>query len=300
VAGFLLVAAVWGVTAWGAAKTWRFVRQPSSDIGGRQTSTRFGLLLGATLGLAAIAFHSVVDFNMYIPANALLMVWLLAVVNCQLRFATERHWVSLGWLHKLPASALLLAAVGAIGWQSTRHAGENYWRARAALIADPATPAKARDLERALAWEPANDETAGWLGEVHRLLSEDRGSDYVEQARQAIHWFDAARHLNPLEARWELGRGWCLDWIDREAESSPAFSRGEELDPNGYFTMNQIGLHYMQTRDYAAAQPWFERSAALYWLDNPVARSYLDIIERNLLRAATNAPGGVFEPGVRR
>ena len=296
-AGLALVATAWALVGVGVRKTWGFVRNTASDIGGRQSSTRFAFVLGASLGLAAIFFHSVVDFNMYIPANALLMVTLMALLTCHLRFATERYWVTMRIPLKLLLSLVLVTGSAYVGWQSLRHAGENAWLARAALLADPASAQKADLLQRAFNCEPNNPETAYAIGYVFRVLSSDGGADCVELANRAMSWFDRAARLNPWDARDELEHGWCLDWVNREKESGPYFDRGEQLDPNGYFTMDCIGVHYVKILNYAAARPWFERSLALYWLDNPIARSYLEIIDRNLLSAATNSLQPVFEAG---
>ena len=296
-AGFVLVAAAWALVGLGVAKTWSFVRNTPSDIGGRQSSTRFAFVLGGALGLGAIFFHSTVDFNMYIPANALLAVTLMALLSCHLRFATERYWVTAKLPIKLLVSAVILAGSAYLGWQSSRHVRENFWLARAARITDPATRQGAELLQKAFAAEPKNSETANAIGEIYRVLSADGGDDYTEMASRAMSWFDRAKQLNPWDGRNYLGDGWCLDWINREKEAPPYFARAEQLDPNGYYTMDCIGLHYMQIRDYAAARPWFERSLALYWIDNPIARSYLEIVERNLLSAATNSLAPAFEVG---
>ena len=49
-----------------------------------------------------------------------------------------------------------------------------------------------------------------------------------------------------------------------------------------------IGLHYVQSGNFAAAKPWFERSLRLEGKDNPIARSYLQIVNSRMLEAATN------------
>jgi hypothetical protein len=60
------------------------------------------------------------------------------------------------------------------------------------------------------------------------------------------------------------------------------------LDPNGYFTVANIGIHYVEIGDLAAAKPWFERSLRLQEQDNQIARSYLTLINTRLMQAATN------------
>jgi tetratricopeptide (TPR) repeat protein len=83
----------------------------------------------------------------------------------------------------------------------------------------------------------------------------------------------------------------CLDWLGHYAEAGPYFSRAEALDPNGYFTVANIGWHYVQVEDYAAARAWLARSLQLYWQENVIASSYLKIAERELgERASGQSP----------
>ena len=103
-----------------------------------------------------------------------------------------------------------------------------------------------------------------------------------------MQWFSARMKLNP----WD-GYGYpALRHVPGLAGSAggggPYFCRADELDPNGYFTLANIGLHYVHLGDYAAAKPWFERSLRLQGRDNPIARNYLQIADRKLTEAATN------------
>ncbi len=95
VVGAGLVASAWVLLYWGVLKAWKSVRGPKDDFA-RKTSNRFAFAVGASLGLLAILLHSAVDFNMQIPANAILAVALMALLSSHLRFATERYWFSLG------------------------------------------------------------------------------------------------------------------------------------------------------------------------------------------------------------
>jgi hypothetical protein len=86
-----------GVVTFGAGlrKTWKYVRPTENDFG-RGMSNRFAFFLGASAGLFALTVHSVVDFNLHIPANAILGVTLLALLSSNLRFATVTGWVRAG------------------------------------------------------------------------------------------------------------------------------------------------------------------------------------------------------------
>ena len=68
------------------------MRGGNNDFGSN-ASNKFALVLGASVGLVAILMHSVVDFNMQVPANAILAVTLMALLSTHLRFATDDHWV---------------------------------------------------------------------------------------------------------------------------------------------------------------------------------------------------------------
>lgn len=80
----------------------------------------------------------------------------------------------------------------------------------------------------------------------------------------------------------------CLDQLDRHAEAGPYYRRAEALDPNGYFTVANIGWHYVQTGDYLAARAWLERSLRLDdSSENVIGRDCLDLVKRKLVENAS-------------
>jgi len=298
VAGAAIVAAAWLLLGLGTAKTWRYVWPATGDLGGKQGSNKFAFVLGATLGLVALLVHSVVDFNLHIPANAILAITLMALLVSHLRFATERYWWRAGGATKTILSLALLAVAGYLGWQGVGRAAENVWLTRAEG-ASPFSLAQVGYLKQAAAAEPLNPDTARALGEAYRHQSQEGGEFYQGQeginyealAKEAIKWYELAIKLNPWDGRAQLGLGWCLDWLDRKEESGAHFARAELLDPNSYYAMNCIGLHYVEQGNYAAARSYFERSAHLEPRDNPIAVNYLKIVQQRMLEAATNGAG---------
>lgn len=287
VVGAALVASAWVLLALGVAKTWRAVRGDPADLGVKKGSNRFAFLLGASLGLLALLCHSALDFNLHIPANAILAVALMALLTSHIRFATERYWARVGAGIKAFASAALLAGVLCLGLQGWRHAQEYVWLQRAASQPNFSS-AQIQCLEKAFAAEPKNADTAFAIGEAFRIQSRDGGDNYLDLAARAMVWYGRSIKLNPWHDPSYLRCGWCLDWLGRKAESGAYFDRAAQLDPNGFFTMANIGLHYVELEDYAAAKPWLERSLRLQWDDNPIAHSYLQIVNHNLIEAATN------------
>jgi tetratricopeptide (TPR) repeat protein len=255
-------------------------------LGEERNSNKFAFVLGASLGLAAILVHSVVDFNMHIPANAILAITLMALLSSHLRFATDRYWVTVKPWGKVVASVAVLASLGYLGQQGWRHTNEYVWLQRAAG-APAFSPAQAACLKEAFTAEPMNAETAYAIGDAYRVQSAEGGSNYIELAEEAREWFGRSIKLNPWRGDGYLRYGWCLDWLGRTAESAHYFELASQMEPNGYFVTANIGLHYVQAGDFAAAKPWFERSLNLE-PDNPIARSYLQIVKSRLQEAATN------------
>ena len=294
-AGGIIVLAGMAAFAAGLWETRKRVRRAEKDLGGRGTSNRFAFFLGASAGLLALAVHSAVDFNLHIPANAILGVTLLALLTSNLRFATERYWLSARLPVRMLATVALACGVAYLGWQGWRR-GNEYVRLQRAQSPSLLVLDRAALLEKAFAAEPENFETAYDIGEAYRLQSFEGGPDLSRLlAEKAMLWYARARQLDPFDGYNELRTGMCLDWLDRHAEAGPHYRAAERLDPNGYFTAANIGWHYVQTGDYLAAREWLERSLRLEWDQNTISRSYLDLVDKRL---AENASGkSLLPPG---
>jgi Flp pilus assembly protein TadD len=232
---------------------------------------------------------------MHIPANAILATTWIALLSGHLRFATERWWVSAGQVMKITATMVFTAGTFYLGQQTWRRGSELVYLERAAK-APTNSPQQAQSLTQAFRVEPMNFETAYRIGEAFRRQSQAGGQDYPELqgenyvalAQKAMDWFQRAIKLNPWHGYSYLGYGWCLDWLDRKTESGPYFARAEELDPNGYFTIANVGVHYVEIGDLAAARVWFERSLRLEGQNNHIAQNYLVLVNARLIQSATN------------
>jgi O-antigen ligase len=284
IAGVALVASALTLLGAGVVKTWKAVARTPSDLGARG-SNKFALLLGATMGLIAILVHSLVDFNMHVPANAILAVMLMALLTSCFRFASDKHWFAARIPAKIFATIFLVAGMSYLGRQGILRAQEFHFLTQAKL-AENDPDAHLAALQRAFAVEPKNPATAYDIGEAFRLKSWDGGEDYAELATNAMTWYERGEKLNPYDGYNFLRTGMCLDWIGQHEKAAPQFDRAVELDPNGYFTTANVGWHYAQIKDYAAAKVWFERSLHLWWDHNEIAENYLKICDQKLLEGA--------------
>jgi O-antigen ligase len=284
--GALLIVAAWGSFYWGVFRSWKFVQRAQNDFATKR-SNKSSFVLGGALGLFAILLHSFVDFNMHIPANAILAVSLMALVTAYFRFATEKYWHTVHGPMRMTLTLFLAGGVVYLGIQSWRRTIETHW-----LVQAEELPYYSKEqlsvLQKAFAVEPKNFETAYLIGEGYRMTSWQGGEDYKELARTAMLWFKRSMELNPLDPYSVMRYGMCLHWIGQHAEADAYFKRAYELDPNGFYTLAHIGWHYVQLENWAVAKEWFEKSLNLYWRDNPIARSYLEIVNRKLAEAGTS------------
>jgi O-antigen ligase/Flp pilus assembly protein TadD len=295
-AGAVLITSTLGLVIAGLVSTWRKVRPATRDIAQKTGSNKYAFLFGASLGLLAIMLHSVVDFNLHIPANAILAVALTALLTGYTRFSTDRFWFrARAWL-RVPITLILVATVCVLAQQGVGQFQEHTWLARAE--ASPAfSTRQIYCLKQAFIVEPKNGETAWQVGEALRRQAQEGGyhyedaaaGDYPSLTREAMEWFQRSAKLNPLNNNPWLGYGWCLDWLERHEEAEVYFWKAEQLDPNNYFNMFKIGLHYVEKGDYSAARPWFERSIRLQADPTKIAVPYLAIANDRLMEAATNA-----------
>jgi O-antigen ligase len=270
------------------AGTWKAVWPDPHDFG-RGMSNRFAFFLGGSAALLALAIHSVGDFNLHIPANALLGVCLLALLTGQFRMATSHYQFQASTPVKVLLVALLAGGISYFSVQGYRRGEEFAWQTRAANANLPLLE-RVDLLKKAFAFEPADFETTYQIGELYRIQSFQGGEDYESLAQDAMQWYARGMKLDPYDGYNFMDYGMCLDWLDRHDEAETYFNRAEALDPNGYFTIANIGWHYVQTGDFAAARVCFIRSIRLEGNENDIAQSYLEIVQNKLIENASGQP----------
>jgi O-antigen ligase len=266
VTGLAIIAAACALLYYGALKTWPALCQADLEAGGSRKSDRSAFLMGACMGLLAILFHSVVDFNMHVPANAVIAVTLMALISAQWRFATERFWKDPRRLGKILLTVIMAAAMAWLAAQGARRGREAFWQHR---VADETASWDDRlaGLEKACEAEPANYENSYNLGEYYRLCSLEGNPGCEVLARQALPWYAKSMASNPLDAFVPMRQGMCLDWIGETNRAGAYFDRAEKLDPNNSKVAFFLGRHCVELGDYPAARRWFLRSLDLRWND---------------------------------
>jgi tetratricopeptide (TPR) repeat protein len=285
-AGGLLALAGAGLVLAGVAQTWGRVRRSETDFG-RTLSNRFAFFLGALGGLAALAAHCLVDFILHVPADALVAVTLLALLSSNLRFATERYWHNLRLPVKALATLVLAAGMGYLGWQEYRLGHEAAGLARADQIPEY-SPARARALQTAWAYEPMNSVTAYELGECYRVTGFADATNSPALLDTAMRWYQRSAQLNPhWEMPW-LREGNTLDFLEQYDQAGPLYHEADLRDPNGYYVAANLGVHYLGQRNFTAARIWLLRSLDLRRKDNAIAEKCMPVVDQELFIDAGN------------
>jgi O-antigen ligase len=268
-------------------KTWHHVRRSENDFKTGQ-SNRFAFYVGAIGGLLALSVQCVVDFTLHVPADAAVGIILLALLMSNLRFSTEKYWTNLRTPLRIAVSIILVGMIGYLGRQAWQRTQEIRWLNIAQTHPDPFTIEHVTALEGAFAVDSKNFDTAYEIGEAYRLQSFQGGNDYETQARNALGWYERSWKLNPYDGYNHLSAGMCLDWLDKHDAAEAEFRKAEALDPNGYYTVADIGWHFVQAQDDAAARQYFLRSLRLMTGGNDVAQNYLRLTEQRLMDKASN------------
>ncbi len=275
--GLLALCAV-GTLGWGVLRTWKYVRR-SNEISTR-TSNRSAVVLGCTVGLLAILFHSVTDFNLHIPGNAVTAMALLAILTSHIRFATERFWVNPGIPGRLIVSIVILGGGGYMGWQFSRLAPETYWLAK---FYAPATDEQRLDyLKKAHAAEPKDAAVVVAIGEQLRKKAFDGDEGWEELTRQAIPWFEMGAQLNKWNPFNYTNLGACYDWLREHDKANEFFEKALTLDPQGHWVLFWNGWHKLQRGELVEARKFFQDSYNFNWQDNPEAKKYVEIVDSKL------------------
>ena len=220
-------------------------------------SHSLALSLAALCSVAAYTVHSFVDFNLHIPANALLMAFIFALLanpgdSTSLELASHRDSPprlprTVRFL--LPLLGVWLIATG-IRRLPAEYLGE---RARAiltdgeSLLSEPQLQRAAEYASRALQWDSANPRLHYYAGEARVGLAE-LAADPATRKRlclDAIAAYRKALEITPQDAFLHALIGGAFDSLGRFDEAEPHIQRALELDP-----------HYGQIR-------WFHASHLL-------------------------------------
>ena len=210
-------------------------------------SNSLALTVGALSSVAAYMIHSAVDFNLHIPANALVMALVFGLLanpgSIPASTKTGEHAptftlpVPVRFVAPFLGACLLIAGVPLVP--------ATYYTYRTERILSDwkymENPELAREAEKfarlALERDPKNPDLYRSLGETQFALANLSSHLPEVQNRylsESVEIYRKALELAPMDRNLVLAVAWSLDDMRRFSESDPLFQRALELDPQSY------------------------------------------------------------------
>jgi len=248
VAGTALVASAWVLVYWGGVLGLEIRAGPLTDFARKRATSR--RLRRGQRWVAGDAAALATDFNLHIPANAILAVAADGAVE-------QPAAVRLGALLVQPALAskcaatLVLLADWRI-WDTRDGAGRGRIVAARAMRTPAVFVCAHCGAGKAAEAQPMNFATTMRLGSATGPKSSTaRARNPGPWRERPMEWYQRGMKLDPYDGYNWLRYGMCLDKFSpdegRRREAEPYYKRADELDPNGYYMSANIGWHYMQT-----------------------------------------------------
>ena len=231
---------------------------------------RLALTLAAIAAVAAYAAHSLVDFNLHIPANAMLMGFIFGLLanpgELTETASVGDERATIGARIALPAAAVWIAIVALPTFPAEFHAEP----ARRALRAEHYGQAIA-SVQAGLEWDEKNPFLWLHLGQAHASLAEAntnaaQAGEFWQAAAQA---FERGLKLYPHEQWLMLGMGGALDGLRRYKEADAIYQRATEWNPTSAVVRYQHGAHLLLAGRFDEAEAEFKKSLECWF--NPAA-----------------------------
>jgi O-antigen ligase len=271
-----------------------FYRQARWFTRAEHPSETRAFALGAIVAVTILLIHSWFDFNMHIPANALLMATILgftaAVPDREERFVRVRLSNPVKYLIALGT----LVAIGAGGWAFAKVA-------RASLLTDLGESAK-KYLDYPVAIDHLNRATAldprfplPWirLGDVYRSqarwrLGPEKQQERIALAQEAIAAYTRALALNPRRTEAILGLGGAFELANEPEKALRQYILATETDPSNSLTHFTLGRFYKERGEMKLAEASLRKAHTIV-NESSIVLNLLEIDEERA-RQQTNDP----------
>jgi tetratricopeptide (TPR) repeat protein len=209
------------------------------------------VVVAASAAWCALLIHSAVDFNLHIPANAMILLS-LAGLGLRLLPGEEfpRHWsrVALAPLGRWLGILLFLFAL-AFGAEIARTAlGDIAYERALDHASYVPTDQSLEGVQEALSYDPSNTNAILLKGDLYRVRALYQ-KDFIArlgEAQHALEAYQAALKGNPLDDTIEGRLGLTFDLMRRYPEAFFCYRAACTAQPyEGYF-WSALGNHYWQ------------------------------------------------------
>jgi O-antigen ligase len=222
------------------------------------SSPDVALVIGAFSAIAALLLHSVVDFNMHIPANAWVVAFLFGILASPQTPSSASDTNAThtpGWWRWLG----LAVAIVLLGFSVKLLPGEIFAEKARVALRDDRNGDALEAAKRGLRWEKKNPFLYGHKAEAEHFLT--LTAPDPETARMwdgdAANDYEIALKLFPQDTGLLLKRAQILDLLGRFPEAEDIFQRLFQIDPLFGNVYSYYGLHWQLQRRMQAAELCF-------------------------------------------
>lgn len=200
---------------------------------GRPRSDALALTLGSLGAVSALIAHSVVDFNMHIPGNALVFSFLFGILANPGadRPAEPPKWLSSVVLLRGLAVPLGVAIMALV---IPRIKGERLSEQARAALRDKKYTECVGLAKDAIAAQPVNFHNYFYLGEANRVIALNLGMPAVRPLyfQKAVNAFREGLKLFPKDETLMVRYAQSLDGMGQYRDAENAYRSAIDLDPN--------------------------------------------------------------------
>jgi len=256
-------------------------------------SNELAFIIGILAGFAALAVHSIVDFNLHIPANALAAAVLFGIL-ANPRSPTPEE-TPRGRIDNVPLRlAPVLVGALLVAVAVPRVLPELFTELARVAVRDQMPEVAIRHAQRGIAWDARNPNLYGYLGDAKHMLAlaEKNPAERVKLQRESAQAFaDGLKYFTAdLNLLLKLAR--ALDNLQRFPEADYTYRLALQADPSLATVYAYYAHHYFLQRRLIRAEKLYLRAIELGEVE--IARHGLDDIIRYRFRAEDEETGDQF------
>ena len=258
-AGFLLF--LGAHLRWG----WRAFRHIALSAGGGSNAAAWNM--GALAAVGCLLVHSAVDFNLHIPANALLMAFVFGVLANPGRGLPPEGQLPARFRRSdlLPRLALPALGVWILAVGLPKLPGAYYAEKARVALRDNRSAAALNFARQGLEHEHADPILYGYLGEA-RLNLAGNGPDtpFARSFREAaVEAYTQAIRLSPQDSYLLVRFGEAYTRLGEFDAAGKVFARALLWDPNSGFVLTYDGFYLQSCGKLDEAEAAYQRARTL-------------------------------------
>lgn len=260
---------------------------------GNARSNELAFIIGILAGFAALAVHSVVDFNLHIPANALVAAVLFGIL-ANPRSPTPEE-TPRGRIDNLPLRLLpVLVGVLLVAVAVPRVLPELFTELARIAVRDQMPEDAVRHAQRGIAWDARNPNLYGYLGDAKHMLAlaEKEPAAQAKLEREAAQAFAEGIKYFTADLNLLLKLARTLDNLGHFPQAEYTYRVALKADPNLATVYAHFGHHYFLQRRLIRAEKLYVR--AMYFGEREIAPRGLDEILLYRYRAEDEDTGDQF------